>query len=85
MASIEINGHTVEPASQQDGGAQFVPDASGSNFILIHCYEFLKNDQIDTIKALGVVILEYVADSTYLCKYEPKGRFNQYMTLEPKY
>jgi hypothetical protein len=73
MATITMNGHTVEAASQQEGGTHFVPSASQSNFILIQCHEFLKTDQIDTLKSLGVTFMAYFADNTYLCRYEPSG------------
>jgi serine protease AprX len=71
MATIILNGNTVEPESQQPGGRYFAPDASQSNYVLIHCRTDLEIPQIEQLRSLDVQILQYLTHSTYLCRYVP--------------
>src|SRR5262245_34943049 len=74
MATITINGITVDPLGQ--GPALMAAnlhavDASGSNYILIQTRQPLDKSQKDELRQLGVEILEYVPENTYLCHYAP--------------
>jgi serine protease AprX len=73
MAKVTINGITVDPSTQASALAAanlLAPDASDSNYILIQTTQPLDRAQKAELEAKGVVILEYVPDSTYLCQYK---------------
>jgi serine protease AprX len=80
MASITVNGNTTEPAraagaawtlSSNDAALSLASDASKSNFILIQVYHVLSIDEKQILEDKHVLIQEYVAENTYLCRYEP--------------
>jgi serine protease AprX len=70
-AAISVNGNVVEPTAQQEGGSHFAADASHSNYLLIHCVDRLKSDQLEELKRLEVTVLQYIAGDTYFCRYMP--------------
>ena len=70
MATIQFNGHQVSPESQQQGGRHYVSDASGSDYILVHCLDALSPSQADELKHCEVEVLHYVGKNTYSCLYE---------------
>lgn len=81
MASITVNGNTIVPIgstgeewtvnANDQGKVRSAPDAKDSNFILVQV------DRVLTIAEKGVLadhqveIQEYVAEKTFLCRYEP--------------
>lgn len=72
MAKISINGVTVDPLKQERALAAaslHAADATHSNYILIQTAQPLNKEMKRKLKNLGVVILEYVPDDTYLCNY----------------
>lgn len=74
MASITINGITIDPQAQAPAMRALSlhsPDASKSDFILIQTSAPLNKAQRDELAAKGVEIQEYVPESTYLCHYPP--------------
>lgn len=74
MASITINGITIDPQAQAPAMRALnlhSPDASKSDFILIQTSAPLNKAQRDELAGKGVEIQEYVPDSTYLCHYPP--------------
>jgi len=74
MSRIIINGISLDPAVQERAltAANLISkDASGSNFILIQTKEPLNQTQKNELEGLGVTILEYVPESTYICHYPP--------------
>jgi serine protease AprX len=72
MTDFWINGHKLAAVSQQEGGEQFVADASQSNYILLQCTAPLSVEQHAIVRKFHVEILEYVSINTYLCRYEPE-------------
>lgn len=74
MASITINGITIDPKAQKPmirALGLHSRDAAQSNFILIQTKKPMDKLQRDELAGKGVKILEYVPDSTYLCHYPP--------------
>ena len=74
MARISINGITIDPIRQAPALASpnlISADASKSNYLLIQTKGPLDKDQRDELTALGIEILEYVPDDTYICQYKP--------------
>src|ERR1700678_208559 len=69
--TIQINGHDVDPAAQQEGGTHFAPNASQSNYILVHCTGRLTPEQYQELEHLGVTAFQYIAGDTYMCRYTP--------------
>jgi serine protease AprX len=67
MASITVNGNTIDPAAAHNVS----PHARDSNFILIQGQHVLSVDEKQILEKKGVLIQEYVAEYTYLCRYEP--------------
>jgi hypothetical protein len=68
MATITINGNTINPAA-----TEFVsPHAQRSNFICIQGHHDLDIEQKQKLAAMHVEIQEYVAEYTYLCRYMPE-------------
>ena len=47
-------------------------DANDSNFILLQVKHILSVDEKKILANHSVMILEYVAENTFLCRYEPK-------------
>lgn len=74
MARITINGISLDPVAEAgrltSAGLQS-RDASESDYILIQTSGPLTEDQRAQLTDLGVVIQEYVPESTYLCGYRP--------------
>lgn len=68
VTSITVNGNTINPSST----AHVSEDAKGRNFIYIQGYHDLTIEEKDALFRLEVQILEYVAEFTYLCRYEPE-------------
>jgi hypothetical protein len=64
MASITVNGNTVEGQNQS-------PNAGNSNFVLLQGHHVLTVDEKQELEEHGISIFEYVAENTYLCRYEP--------------
>ncbi|MFI1198468.1 S8 family serine peptidase [Streptomyces sp. NPDC020883] len=74
MARITINGVTIDPLVQSAelAGEELVSeDASASNYLLVQTTHVPSPEEKSRLAALGVVIHEYVPDSTYLCGYRP--------------
>jgi len=74
MASITINGITLDPKAQESSVRALglhSRDATGSNFILIQTKAPLDKAQRADLAGKGVQIMEYVPESTYLCHYPP--------------
>ncbi|GAB3949337.1 S8 family serine peptidase [Streptomyces sparsus] len=72
MARITINGVTVDPLAQsaEMAGASLVSeDASASDYLLVQTTHVPSAGEREQLAALGVVIHEYVPESTYLCGY----------------
>lgn len=72
MATITINDVTFDPQAQGPALAAanlFAADAADSDFILIQTEQPLNKDMKSELKNMGVMILEYVPDDTYLCNY----------------
>ncbi len=72
MAQITINGVTLDPVAQGPALAAanlHAVTASNSNYILIQTDQPLDTAQKAELKNLGVVILEYVPEDTYLCNF----------------
>jgi serine protease AprX len=82
MASITVNGNTIVPIGSQGEGwtvnandqeeVKSAPNAKDSNFILVQV------DRVLTVAEKGILadhhaeIQEYVAENTFLCRYEPE-------------
>ncbi|MDT0568235.1 S8 family serine peptidase [Streptomyces sp. DSM 3412] len=74
MARITINGVSVDPLAQSAelAAASLVSeDASQSNYLLVQTTRPPTAEEKEQLAALGVVIHEYVPESTYLCGYRP--------------
>ncbi|WP_274564653.1 S8 family serine peptidase [Streptomyces spiramyceticus] len=74
MARITINGVTVDPLvqSREMASASLVSDdASASNYLLVQTTHVPSAEEKQQLAALGVMIHEYVPESTYLCGYRP--------------
>ena len=72
MSTITINGVTFDPLAQGPALAAAnlrSADASDSDYILIQTEQPLNKDMKSELTNMGVVILEYVPDDTYLCNY----------------
>jgi serine protease AprX len=73
MSKITINGVTVDPLVQGPALAAAnlrSADATDSDYILIQTAQPLSKDMKRELNNMGVVILEYVPDDTYLCNYK---------------
>ncbi|KPM43300.1 hypothetical protein AK830_g3275 [Neonectria ditissima] len=66
MATITVNGNTIDP----EVTANVSEDAQESNFIYIQGHNDLRIEEKQELVKLRVQILEYVAEYTYLCRYE---------------
>jgi serine protease AprX len=74
MASITINGISIDPLAQPEGFSNAnldAADASTSDYILIQTQQPLSKQQKAELASKKVEILEYVPDHTYLCHYKP--------------
>ncbi|PNE40263.1 KP-43 peptidase [Streptomyces noursei] len=74
MARITINGVTIDPLVQSEelaGESLVSEDASASNYLLVQTTHVPSAAEKEQLADLGVVIHEYVPDSTYLCGYRP--------------
>jgi serine protease AprX len=74
LSRITINGITIDPIRDAPALAAAnlsSADASGSNFILVQVKAPLAKTERSQLEALGVEILEYVPENTYICKYTP--------------
>ena len=72
MSTITINGITLDPLAQGPALAAAnldSADASDSDYILIQTDQPLSKDMKSELTNMGVVILEYIPDDTYLCNY----------------
>lgn len=72
MATITINGNSLDPLEQTAALHAFgldSADSSESDYILVQAKEPLAKDQKQQLKDLGVEILEYVPDDTYIAHY----------------
>ncbi|MET7655904.1 MULTISPECIES: S8 family serine peptidase [unclassified Streptomyces] len=74
MARITINGVTIDPLRQSHAlaSASLVSeDASASDYLLVQTTHIPSVQEKEQLAELGVVIHEYVPESTYLCGYRP--------------
>jgi hypothetical protein len=74
MPRITINGITIDPTVQSRALAAaslIAPDASSSDYLLIQTRQPLDGTQRQALKDVGVEVLEYVPESTYVCHYRP--------------
>ena len=67
MATITVNGNTITP----EAADTISENAVESNFIYIQGFDDLTVDQKEELASLHVQIQEYVAEFTYLCRFEP--------------
>ncbi|MBD0344646.1 MAG: S8 family serine peptidase [Coleofasciculus sp. Co-bin14] len=76
MTKITINGISIDPTSQRgamSAAGLISADSSNSNYILIQATEPLDRTQKSELAGLGVQILEFVPENTYICRYEPSN------------
>ena len=74
VASITINGITVDPLAQGAALAAanlHAADAANTDYLLIQTKHSLDKGQKAELASKGVNILEYVPEDTYLCYYKP--------------
>jgi len=81
MASITVNGNTIVPIgstgerwtvnANDQGDVRLAPDARDSNFILLQVEHVLTVAEKGILVEQKVEIQEYVAEKTFLCRYEP--------------
>jgi len=74
MAKITINGISIDPhvdASRMAAANLATADSSSSNFVLVQTTGPLNEAQKAQLTQLGATILEYVPESTYICRYPP--------------
>lgn len=74
MARITINGVSMDPLVQSaelESASLVSQDASQSNYLLVQTTHAPTAEEKQQLAALGVVIHEYVPESTYLCGYRP--------------
>jgi subtilisin family serine protease len=74
MARITINGVTIDPLRQSHAlsSASLVSeDAAASDYLLVQTTHIPSAPEKEQLADLGVVIHEYVPESTYLCGYRP--------------
>jgi hypothetical protein len=72
MSKITMNGVTFDPLAQAPALAAanlHSADATDSDYILIQTREPLSKDMKTELSNMGIEILEYVPDDTYLCHY----------------
>jgi serine protease AprX len=72
MAKITINGISVDPTAQLNdltSAKLLSDDSSQSNYLLIQTVGPLTKDQKEELAALGVTILEFVPERSYVCYY----------------
>ena len=83
MSKITINGVMLDPLAQGPALAAanlHADDATDSDYILIQTTQSLSKDMKSELANMGVVILEYVPDDTYLC-YFPGTDLDQIRSL----
>jgi hypothetical protein len=74
MAKITINGITLDPVAQAhalSAASLMAADAKASNYLLIQTKAPLNASQKQELAGLGVKLLEYVPESTYIANYTP--------------
>jgi serine protease AprX len=75
MATITINGNSLDPVAQktelQTFGLDSV-DTSASDYILLQAKAPLTKEQKAELASKGATILEYVPDDSYIAYYPPK-------------
>ena len=74
MAKITINGITLDPIAQAhalSAASLMAADAKASNYLLIQTKAPLDAAQKQELAGLGVKLLEYVPESTYIANYTP--------------
>ena len=72
MARITMNGVTIDPLAEAPALAAanlIAPDSTHSDYILIQTDRPLSRDMKHELTGMGVEVLEYVPDDTYLCHY----------------
>lgn len=72
MASITINGVTVDPEAQRpqlEAASLQSVDASTSNYIVIQTTGPLTDDEQAQLEQFGVEIQEYAPENAYICRY----------------
>lgn len=75
MATITINGNSLDPLAQQPALEVLgldSPDTSQSAYILLQTQGPLTKEQKAQLKGLGVNVLEYVPDDSYIAYYPPE-------------
>ncbi|KAF2216904.1 hypothetical protein CERZMDRAFT_64299 [Cercospora zeae-maydis SCOH1-5] len=82
MASITINGNTIEPIGSRGeawtlnaDNREPVPtsnNAKDSNFVLVQVAHVLTVAEKETLADNHVLIQEYVGENAFLCRYEPE-------------
>ena len=74
MANITINGISIDPTAQRSAltaaGLDSL-DSTRSNYILLQTTVSLDRAKKSELANLGVEILEFVPENTYICRYEP--------------
>jgi serine protease AprX len=74
MARITINGISLDPikeATQLQSRSLVSVDSQSSDYILIQSKNPLSPDQKSQLASMGVEMLEYVPENTYICRYRP--------------
>ncbi|EDN02579.1 peptidase S8 and S53 [Histoplasma capsulatum] len=74
MPSICINGNTLDPSTESRQLMDFgmiADDASKSDYVLIQASsDCLSTEEHGALQTLGVNIMEYVSEGTFLCSYK---------------
>lgn len=74
MARITINGISVDPVENRPALAAanlLSADSSSSDYILVQVKQPLAQAQKEELATLGVTLLQYVPENTYICHYTP--------------
>ena len=71
MSIITINGISFDPDAPLLGLAGAVDQADITNYILVQTDHPLSEGDVQDLAECGALILEYVPESTYICRYDP--------------
>ncbi|ETN47031.1 uncharacterized protein HMPREF1541_01221 [Cyphellophora europaea CBS 101466] len=75
MVLITCNGNTLDtstPATARQTLAESATSQIDSNYIIVNAKEPLKKAQKQALADNNVAVLEYIANNSYICRYEPR-------------
>lgn len=75
MATITINGNSLDPLAQQPALEALgldSADSSQSDYVLLQTRAPLTKEQKAELREIGITILEYVPDDSYIAYYPPQ-------------